>query len=169
MDEQYVAGLERRLATLEGNAARLASATRVQFARASRTAVQSIPDSTATAITFTSDAVIDPSGMWDATNPTRLTFRKQGLAVIFAHLAYAGSAAGERHSYVRIGPAGLIRDRVHIGALASGTEQRMPANAVAYPVDAGQYVELIAQQTTGAPLNVNVQDHSPILTVILLG
>jgi hypothetical protein len=125
------------------------------FCRVRRTTVQAIPSNAWTGIIFSESVTSQvPSGytaMWTGTNPTRLYCREAGVYTIVGHGGFDASTSGDRR-YMAI----------RLNATTFLAQLTWPQNAVAFPMSistiwylsAGDYVELVIYQNTGANLNI---------------
>lgn len=127
------------------------------IARLTRTgSVQSIPNGTwptGTAITFDTATVDNYSG-WSGGSPTRYTFPRSGLYYVYGMVSYSGNATGTRAAGLRVNAAAFTNWGGHDMPSSTGTA---PAHRVAVArqlrVVAGDYVELMAFQSSGAARN----------------
>lgn len=133
-----------------------------------RSAVQSISNDTITPITF-DQQYSDRWDMWQAgTNPTRVTIREPGWYLISGRVIFAANATGVRQ-------AGIARNGVNfawqsLGATAFAANNPAVEVVTAAPLDAGDYLELLAYQTSGGSLNLATSvPYSPSLSVVRIG
>lgn len=116
-----------------------------------RNSNQVVPSSAPVAISFTTERY-DSSDMWVVGQPTRLTAPSAGLYLVTGSVYLAVSATG----YLRINGTSLI-------AAQSGV---FIALSRLWRFAAGDYVELIAFQTTGVAQNATYgADYSPELAI----
>lgn len=116
-------------------------------------AVQSIANTTETAITLDAEVSGD-SGMHDnVTNNSRLTFLTDGLHYIFGVISYASDADGLRDVYLRIGGS----TRIATGRAVNDSLGNGPYIVVQqlYQATASQYVEMTTWHSAGNALDVN--------------
>lgn len=151
-------GDQRKAATLN---------LRVPRVRAYRTANQSIPDATDTAISFTASRY-NNDRMWNsATNPTRFTCITPGLYTFKGNIEWAVSAIGIRSFWIRLNGTTDIGD-VRITS-PNGTSVDRHTVAADYEMVAGDYVEFMVRQNTGGALNVAVNaNYSPECSAVRL-
>lgn len=124
-------------------------------ARVYRSSAQSVNSGVQTPITF--DTVRwDTDGMWNVANPTYLTVQTNGYYFVSGHLAYEYNTTGRRCVFLRVNGAGVAR---YIGMVTVmpvtdlNADTRIFASTV-WPFVAGDYIELVALQVSGGPLNV---------------
>lgn len=138
-------------------AASPASVQRVPQVRVFNSAALSIPNATATAITFDSERwdLGAPAGAEHhstGTNTSRLTCRVAGLYVISGHMLWAGAAGGvHRIAFVRLNGTTEIGDQNSPPAATSNSHVSVTAQ---WRLAVGDYVELMAYQDSGGALNV---------------
>lgn len=109
----------------------------------------------------------DPVGMYATSNPTRLTVPVDGFYSISASGTFVGNATGWREfTIARNGTAIAVSRVVTIGASSPhyGT-----VSSAAYPLAAGDYIEFLVRQTSGASLALQSNNASPSLQVSYLG
>lgn len=121
--------------------------------------VQAIPDATPTAVQW-NNAMYDDLVFFDPVNPTRLTIpAAQGIVRVrlTAGVRWAASAVGNRSIKLRTNPVGTYPANTFIGSNerptgATGDIQVMSAIIL---VEAGRYFEVIVEQNSGGPLDIN--------------
>lgn len=125
--------------------------TRPPRARVARNTDQLINNAADTALSFNVES-FDYGDMYAGGSPTRLTFPVGGWYEVGAQVRWATSAStGERYACVRRN--GTALDRIaEAGVSPSGAIVTLNMSAV-HPFNAGDYIETIAFQTTGAALN----------------
>ena len=127
-------------------------------ARAYQSAAQAIADVTLTGITLTSES-FDRGGCHDnAVNTTRMTVPAGGGGLWFltGQITYTAAAAGVRQAMFYLnGATPLARFRIPTAGAADNT---MVQVTTVYPLVAGDYVELVAYQSSGGALNTIVVD-----------
>jgi hypothetical protein len=129
----------------------------VAVARAHNAGSQAIPSATDTALQFDTDG-FDSNGAHDATHKSRFVAPATGKYVLSAHVAFAASATGVRRVRLR---------RTHIAdasvdVLASDAKNAVGGSlttdfslaTAATHLNAGDYVEVVVYQDSGASLNV---------------
>lgn len=136
------------------NASRLAFFNNVPAAYLVQGTVQSVPNSTDTAITFTS-AVSDNWSGWTSGSSTRYTIKVAGVYAVSGAVCWAGNATGRRYNYLRINGTTAIPGSA--GDLASPATNNITVVSplIIHSFAVGDYIELIANQTSGAALNTN--------------
>jgi hypothetical protein len=111
---------------------------------------QSIPSGVITAISFTSTHY-NAGPVWSAGSPTRFTAPVNGIYLMSGGLVFDSNVTGMRQIYIRV--VGSDDLAIHSsGALVSGLHE-MSISTVHY-LTAGQYIEIMAFQSSGAALNV---------------
>jgi hypothetical protein len=121
-------------------------------ATVSNSTTQSIPNSTYTAVSFDSEQT-DVGGFFAPGTPTRFTVPAgaSGVYQVGGYLAFAGNASGTRLVVIRTNGSGwMSADRDS----PTSVDHQMNVTAMMY-LNAGDYVELIAYQTSGGALNIN--------------
>ena len=120
--------------------------------RAYNSAAISITNATSTALTSNSERFDTDTMHSTATNTGRITFTTAGTYAIVGHASWASAAGNLRELTVRAGGATQIAAQraAPIGA-GFGSELSI---ATQYDFTAGQYVELMAYQDSGAAINV---------------
>lgn len=112
----------------------------------------SVANNTVVALTFDSERW-DTATLHDtSTNPSRITITEPGLYIIGAGIAYAANATGRRGLLIRRNGSITSLDETVL-AVAGGFETRMSGSTLINLV-AGDYVELLAFQTSGSALDV---------------
>jgi hypothetical protein len=126
------------------------------LARLRQTVVQSIPSSTFTAITFTTEDVdTDVDGVGghsNAINTSRFTSRYSGWYEIGGGVAYAANATGRRLAHFYVNGAAVNGAQVALPATAAN-DSAVPAKLTLVYLAVGDYVELMAYQESGGALN----------------
>jgi hypothetical protein len=128
-----------------------------------RSAVQSIPNSTETAITFTTEVGTDPWVLWAASpNPTRITAPLDGWYTFTGWVSFAANTTGIRGVKVRSqGTTAQAMQRVSTSS-AGTTDLTVMTGPVS--LAASNYVELTVEQTSGGNLDV-----TPVFRVQYVG
>lgn len=112
---------------------------------------QSIPNNSLTAVLFDTNVLDSDSGHSTTTNTSRYVFQVPGTYLIFGAVAYSTNATGARNA-----------TGAKNGAVVSYIQGQLPANSATttttpfigiLAVNAGDYVEVWALQTSGAALN----------------
>lgn len=94
--------------------------------------------------------------LWSSSvNPTRFTAPVAGIYRIGANITFPSNATGDRAIAVRLNGSTFIGAQV--SRAASGTDHHMNLNRP-YLLAAGDYVEIMAFQTSGASQNIVVQN-----------
>lgn len=115
---------------------------------------QSIPNNTNTAIIFNSQNN-DNWGGFSGTNPTRYTFQLSGVYMLDGAVSWAANATNRRYQYFRINGNNSTVVPGSIADLQSTSTNNMVVSTptTLYPFNTGDYVELMANQNTGAALS----------------
>jgi len=118
-----------------------------------QTTPQSIPDSTDTAITFQSES-LDNWGGFSGTHPTRYTFQIRGTYMLDASISWAGNDTGRRYHDFRISGTTHVVPGSATDIQSTDTNNLVTSTpTVLYPFNVGDYIEVIANQTSGAALS----------------
>lgn len=123
----------------------------VDSARVRRSSTQSIPNNTATAISFTTEVHDTGDDNWSVGSPTRLTAQKTGSYITTGNLRWANNTSGRRQLQIRLNGSAII-GRIELGPNSVGNAD-MHITAI-YELSSSDYVELLAFQNSGAALNV---------------
>ncbi len=121
-------------------------------AKVYNSATQSIAsDAAFHALTF-DVAAWNQGGFWVSGTPTRLRIPFSGVYAITGFMAYAGAALGIRQARILLnGATGLGRYKTATLGAGTGTEVSI---TTFQRLTAGDYIELEAQQDSGAGLNI---------------
>ena len=105
-----------------------------------------------TALTFNSERY-DTNTMHDtATNSGRITFNTAGLYTIIGHASFAANGTGYRQLAIRMNGATFLAS---FNPINNGAGQNTDVLiATTYKFAVADYVELLAQQTSGGALNI---------------
>lgn len=123
----------------------------------------SIPHNVNTAISFDTED-IDTDTMHDnAVNPTRLTVRTPGLYLVSAAMGFTATAVGQR--VINLGFNGVLEAAENDGQPGTGAHSSLQTGTIKR-LAAGDYIELVVFQNSGAPINSNGK---PILSATWLG
>lgn len=128
-------------------------ALKVPFCRVTHSAAQSTTSGSDFTLAFDTDTKNNYSMHSTATNTSRITFNQSGVAIIGGSVRFTANATGVRILYIYLNGATKLDERIHM--TASGTNTTRIGIATAYPVVAGDYVELVANQTSGGPLDLD--------------
>lgn len=149
----------RRIQKNEVDLTKLPEVPLVQRARVYNSADIALTTGAATALTFNSERY--DVGLLHSTsvNTGRITILVAGVYDIGGCIRFESNATGVRDLYVRLnGTTTLVADRRNA---VNGEETIISVNG-AYALAAGDYVELIARQTSGGNLNVTATgNYSP--------
>lgn len=128
-------------------------AIKSQGALVSMSANQSLPSGVTDAVSFDTEAY-DDSGYHSGANPTRLTVSAAGRYVVSFVLAIQGSASGVRLANVAKNGGGFTGRAIQrVLPNGAGTDY-ITATSAPIPCAAGDYFELMANQTSGASLSI---------------
>jgi hypothetical protein len=148
------ADIVRRLTEIEQRLAQLERMTRPYTAVRARIygSTQTIANNTVTPLTFT-DSRWDTGGMWDSTDPNRLTCRVAGLYAIGGGVRWSANATGIRQLYV-------LRNNVSIAvqltnAVTGVGQTTNMAIATHYELAVGDVMQLSVRQTSGGALDID--------------
>lgn len=120
-------------------------------ARVERTAAQPIPNATSTMVSFDSERFDIQDLHNSAADASRLTAPESGLYEISGGVDWGANATGERQIYLLVnGVTPIARQREP----ANGASRHAQSLAALFPLVAGDYVQLVASQTSGGPLDV---------------
>lgn len=121
-------------------------------------AVQSIPNTTATALTFDTERFdSDPSGAGGhstSVNTSRYTAVYAGEYRVTVRYTYAANATGFRAVSIGVNGTGLP-DTLAFGPTPSGALSQHVSTTGLVFLNVGDYVEALAQQTSGGGLNTD--------------
>lgn len=140
-----------------GGGLALFTATSIGWSRGARiyaSAPQGVPDTTLTTLTWDSER-FDPDGMHNTVNPTRITFYTPGTWMVGISASFTANATGFRaltFSHVS-GSTTTFIDSVAHGNAGAAVDTRLNASTI-WPMKVGDYVEAIALQNSGGPLNI---------------
>jgi hypothetical protein len=113
---------------------------------------QSIPSGVFTNVSFDVE-VYDTDNMFDPMTPTRLTFNTPGVYLVTGAARWADNATGRR-------AVGIVPNANGIAFLAADTRDATASGASRQNVSttarfqAGDFIELKVEQTSGAPLDL---------------
>lgn len=100
-------------------------------------------------------ANVDNWGGWSNANPTRYTFQVAGLYLLSGSIAWGGSSAGRRITYLRINGSTAIPGSAGDLASPSTNTQVTITPTVMWQAAVGDYVEVIGNQSSGGSLSTN--------------
>jgi len=121
--------------------------------RANRTANQSIANNTDVAIIWQATRV-NNSGMWVSTANTRFTVQEAGFYGLSLHTEWAANASGNRQAWFLLnGVTEIARYNLWVEAISGTNNDRIHLHTE-YEFAAGDYVECMVRQTSGASLNL---------------
>ena len=122
-----------------------------EIVRATKSAPQTIADSTLVDITFDGEDYDDGNYHDNVTNPERFTVSEDGTYYVLGQIEYAANVTGERTLEFRLN--GTTRLAVNRGPAAPVSETRIQVSGT-FKLTAGDYITLRAQQNTGGNLDV---------------
>ena len=118
-----------------------------------RSTPQSIPDSVNTAISFDTEVADYADWHSNSANPTRITIKKAGVHTITGAVDFDPHATGTRALLLLVNGATVLPGGTQNQSPSATAIARLSVTAVIY-LAYGNYVELYASHTRGAPLNV---------------
>ena len=121
-----------------------------------QTVVQSIANAAGVAITFDAEDFDTANGHDNVTNNSRYTAVYAGRYLLGGGVSYAANATGVRGAYWYVNGSTVAGTEVIIPASGGGIVTSVPARSVLTFLNVGDYVELIAYQTSGGALNTGV-------------
>lgn len=140
---------------LQGLTARQANVIRpyvaMSGARVYNTSLITLTNATYTAVTFDSERFDDASYHDTATNSSRLTVPYDGRYLIGAHIGFDFDAGGGRQVRLRVNGATTIATQ---GVAPVPDDNNRISICTIWEMTALDYVEVLAYQTTGGPLNL---------------
>lgn len=128
---------------------------------------QSIPDATATALSFSTPKQ-NPNGLWVSTAATKITVDKAGLYWVNAGCVFAAGATGVRTISIQVnGVASTFPLQANQAAPAAGTG-KLNICGLIYLANA-DYIEVVVTQNNGGALNVTADTtaFSPFVSLVL--
>lgn len=126
---------------------------------------QSIPNSTATILTFDTE-VFDNDNMYDPASNTRLTVRTAGKYLIIAHVVFDINSSYTRHVALRKN-GNTYLSYVKANACSVGTT-RIQCLAIAN-LNVNEYVDVVVYQDSGVSLNSLATDGGPYFGMVKVG
>ena len=118
-----------------------------------KTANQSVLNATNAAVTFASGGELsDDGGLWDSGTPSRFTFSEDCVASVGGEVQFASNAVGARFVWIRLN--GVTRVASQTGNAVMGLATNIGCVSGPLEFSAGDYIELVAYQTSGGALNV---------------
>jgi hypothetical protein len=118
--------------------------------RVTRAAAQTIPNAADTAVSFDTERW-DTDGIHNGVNPTRLTCIKAGYYLIVGSISWTASAVGIRYTWVKKNGTTFIAGLCSFANDAVSMTRQIAS--VVEHLDAGDYIELIVNQTSGGNLD----------------
>jgi len=130
------------------------------FTTAKRTATYSLADGiTLSAIPWTASEQ-SSAASWSITNPTRLTARVTGRYKISANLVFDLSVVGARRASIRKNGIPVLGFPSTSVTPIAGATTTISLGEVTVSLVAGDYIELFAAQTSGAPMTLPIAESS---------
>ncbi|MDQ3155989.1 MAG: hypothetical protein M3Q98_04600 [Actinomycetota bacterium] len=121
--------------------------------------ISHVTSGTSQALTFNSERYDTDTMHSTSVNTGRITFTTAGTYSLFANVEFASNATGYRALEIRLGGATIIASQV---AQTNATQVTIMTIYTEYAFTAGQYVEIMVNQTSGAALNINAgANYSP--------
>jgi len=125
------------------------------IAQLRQTAAQTLTTGNNAAVTFDTEDIDRDNGHSTSTNPSRYTAQTAGWYFVTGAIAYTGNATGARVARFQVNGTSLNAG-AYITAFTLNTQPLIaPVSNFTY-LNVGDYVEIIANQTTGASLNTYV-------------
>jgi len=133
-----------------------------------QTVAQSIPDNTTTVLTLGAESY-DTHNLWTSGTPTRLIIPAGlgGMWQVTACVAYVANATGTRHA--RVHKNGALANRQTMQALATAGNSSVVVTTDLLRLVAGDYLELVAFQNSGAALNTVAGEINVWIAAAFLG
>lgn len=114
----------------------------------------SIPNATATPVTFTATRFESPSTCWDVSDPTKLIAPQAGLYLITGTVHWASSASGNYRSLaIQHNGSAYVAGNARTPTTAS---VRYLSVTALWHMATNDYVQLVAQQDAGSAQNLEV-------------
>jgi hypothetical protein len=120
-----------------------------------KAAVQSVNDSSATALTFDTETRDDNGCHESVTNPTRLSAPVAGWYIVGCTIACGSDADGKRVLDARANGATYIAQQEFVSS--AGEPAANLTMTVAYYLAAGEYVEFVLWHNAGAAINITAK------------
>ncbi len=118
----------------------------------------SLPNTSDTALTFNGERGTDPDGQHStSTNSGRLTCVTPGLYLILGNVEFAHHTTGTRATWIRLNGATRIATQASAATPAAGSIPTQVQVTALRALAVNDYVELMAFQNSGGPLNATVQ------------
>lgn len=128
-------------------------------AQAIQAVAQTIPTSAETAITLdtgTGIGTVNNDGMWVTGANTKLTAVTPGKYLISAAIGFAANATGRRQAAIRLNGTTFLTQTEASVVTAASAVTNCPIPSFEYQLNVGDYLELLAFQTSGAGLLTSV-------------
>jgi hypothetical protein len=133
--------------------------TNVPIFIGTQSAVQSVANSTSTAVSLDASTVDTYAGHSNSSNNSRYVAQVAGWYEVNGTVSYAANATGARTAWIRVNGNIVPGAFNQTGNAGSSSTSSVAVSALVY-LNAGDYVELYTAQYSGAPLstsNVNSQ------------
>lgn len=133
-----------------------------------RTTSQSVTNSFGEAVQWTSEDLDTDSGHSTVTNTQRYTVQSDGVYYLTAIVPFAGNASGRREAYFRLNGDSSRRwgqMTIYPGSAGASAELCV-AIATHMKLVVGDWVEVIAFQTSGGALNVVSTNQDPRFEIL---
>jgi hypothetical protein len=141
---------------------------RPHYVALTRTAGQSINDSTDTPIIWDVQTVITDTGMHSlVSNPTRVIIPEDGIYLAVGRINWAGSAVGDRAALITLNAGATVVAQTRIAAGAAGAKT-IEVVMTKY-LEENDYIELNAFQSSGGALSATLSNAAPEFYVVHLG
>lgn len=123
----------------------------------------SVANTTSTAIVFNTTVWDTDSCVDLVAHPTRITINNPGMYVVTGNVQFTSNATGIRQIGIYV--SGSTYAAISNGNALTGLATNLSVSAVIECV-AGDYIELMAYQTSGGALNVQAFNGMPVLSVV---
>lgn len=120
------------------------------YAQMRQTVAQNISDSTATALTFTTEDFDTDAGHDTGSNTSRYTCQTAGRYLLGGKFSFAGNTTGQRYGQWYKNGSGIAGSAVRLSGAANQHACAMTVMLVDLAVS--DYVELVVQQNSGGTL-----------------
>ena len=136
------------------------SASGKHYARLTNSAALTIPTATPTPLGFDTERAINGGIHSPSSQNTRITIFRAGLYLITAHVQWPIFAAGIVQLQIQLSGATILASRLDYPQVVPAIQDQFIATG--YILNVGDYIEIIANQTSGGNLIIPVQaNYSP--------
>ena len=135
------------------------------YTKAYNTAAVATVTAVALAIPFNAETSQNGGMHSTTTQNTRFTITRAGLYTIIANVQWAAALVGYRLLQIKVNGASIIASRIDYAGAVAVIQDQIVTGADYFNI--GDYIEIIATQTSGAGLNlVSVNNFSPYVMVM---